>query len=138
MNDRGFINTAYKQYWKVALWVTAAITLVTLLSFNLLYLTEFVDVLVISVGFSLLFSAVFSVILRNVASGGRESSVKSFMIYAIIRLLVAVALMGAYVMFKGGTAHDMIPALVVFTAYFILLDVLDAIFMVKIQRAMEE
>lgn len=138
MKMDGFLETVHKRYWKVALWVNAAITLVVLLVFNLFYLTAFVDALLLSVAFSLLFSAVYTAILRNVSTRGNEVSIRSFMTYAVIRLLTALALIGGYVMIKEGTAREMMPALIIFCAYFILLDAVDAYFMVKMQKAMGE
>ena len=75
----GFLETVHKRYWKVALWVNAAITLVVLLVFNLFYLTAFVDALLLSVAFSLIFSAVYTAILRNVSTRGNEVSIRSFL-----------------------------------------------------------
>ena len=138
MKIDGFLETAHKRYWKVALWVNAAITMVVLLAFNLFYLTAFVDALLLSVAFSLLFSAVYAVVLRRVSTRGNEVSIRSFMTYAVIRLLAAIALIGGYVMVKEGTAREMMPALLVFCAYFILLDAVDAYYMVKMQKAMGE
>ena len=138
MKIDGFLETAHKRYWKVALWVNAAITMVVLLAFNLFYLTAFVDALLLSVAFSLLFSAVYAVVLRKVSTRGNEVSIRSFMTYAVIRLLAAIALIGGYVMVKEGTAREMMPALLVFFAYFILLDAVDAYYMVKMQKAMGE
>ena len=59
------------------------------------------------------------------------------LVYATLRLLVVIAIIVAYMMMTGERGMRLLPFVGVMSAYFIVLDVLDATFLVKLQKELE-
>ncbi|MBO4849733.1 MAG: hypothetical protein J5529_02390 [Prevotella sp.] len=132
MSRRGG-DMLHKAYWKSALWLTAGITLLALLAINTYFLNAKVEHLVAGVAFSLLSAACFTGLLKKV-TGENAMTLTPFLVYATARLLTAVAVIGAYMVFTGLRGRALLPFVLVFSTYFILLDALDAWFMMKAVR----
>lgn len=136
-SDRS-LKKAPGQYWQRALWLIAGLTLVTLLLLNTFYWPVKVEELALVVAFSLLCSGVLTLILRKVLSSRRSSVLGVFMTYASVRLLAAIAVFVGYMLITGLRKTQLLPFAILFSVYFIVLDVLDAIFMIKVQRSLEK
>ena len=138
LSGEGFLKDAPGQYWQRSLWVIAGLTLVALLLLNTFYWPVKVEELALSVAFSLLSSGAMKIVLRKVLSSGRPGMLGTFMTYASVRFLAAIAVLVGYMLITGLRKTQLLPFAIVFSVYFIVLDVLDAIYMIKVQRILEK
>ena len=138
LGGEGFLKDAPGQYWQRSLWVIAGLTLVALLLLNTFYWPVKVEELALSVAFSLLSSGAMKIVLRKVLSSGRPGMLGTFMTYASVRFLAAIAVLVGYMLITGMRKTQLLPFAIVFSVYFIVLDVLDAIYMIKVQRFLEK
>lgn len=136
MREDGLAGGCHKAYWKHAIWLMAGITLIALFTINTCSIKQVeVEHIIISVAFSLVFSFGFTKLLRNVESNGGSNAMRAFLLYATVRLLSAIALIGAYMAFTGLRGRQMLPFVLLFSIYFFLLDALDAFYMVRVTKA---
>ena len=131
-------GTCHKAYWKMAIWLMAGITLLTLFAMQVWLIEVKVEHIFIGVVFSLLFSIWFTLLLKKVEGNGGNNAMRAFLVYATVRLLSAVAIIAAYMAITGLRGRQMIPFILLFAVYFILLDALDAVYMVKVMKAQLE
>ena len=61
-----------------------------------------------------------------------------FLIYGVVRLLVALALIVVYMLVSGLRGRLLLPFVGLLSLYFIVIDVLDAAFLVKLQKELEK
>lgn len=132
----GFLDVASRLYWKHALWLTAGITLIALLAANVMYTPVDITHIVVAVLFSLLSGCAMAMVIKRVTTL-RKPCLGTFLIYAILRIFVACAIIAAYMMVTGQRGRELLPFVIVLAVYFILLDALDAWYMVKVQKALE-
>lgn len=132
----GFLDVASRLYWKHALWLTAGITLVALLAANVMNTPVDITHIAVAVLFSLLSGCAMAMVIKRVTTL-RKPCLGTFLIYAIMRILVACAIIAAYMMVTGQRGRELLPFVVVLAVYFILLDALDAWYMVRVQKALE-
>ncbi len=128
-------GTCHKAYWKRAIWLMAGITLMTLFAMQVWLIQVKVEHITIGVLFSLLFSIWFTLLLRKMEGNGGNNAMRVFLLYATARLFSAVAVIAAYMALTGLRGRQMIPFVLLFATYFILLDALDAVYMVKVTKA---
>ena len=136
LSGDGFLRDAPGQYWQRALWLITGLTLVALLLLNTFYWPIKVEELALAVAFSLLSSGVMTLILRKVRSSGPSKMPGSFMAYAFVRLLAAIAVIVGYMLITGLRKTQLLPFVIVFSVYFIVIDVLDAVYLLKVQKAL--
>ena len=136
MKEGAFLLVAAKRYWKYALWLTAGLSLLALLALNVVFLPIRVEHILVAVAFSLLSSACMAMLVRR-AVNARKVPLGEFLVYATLRLLVVIAIIVAYMMMTGERGMRLLPFVGVMSAYFIVLDVLDATFLVKLQKELE-
>ena len=129
----GFLDVASRQYWKHALWLTAGITLIALLAANVMYAPVNITHIVVAVLFSLLSGCAMAMVIKRVATQ-RKPCMGSFLTYAVLRIFVACAIIAAYMMVTGLRGRELLPFVILLAVYFILLDVLDAWYMVRVQK----
>ena len=132
----GFLDVASRLYWKHALWLTAGITLVALLASNVMYTPVDITHIAVAVLFSLLSGCAMAMVIKRVTTL-RKPCLGTFLIYAIMRIFVACAIIAAYMMVTGQRGRELLPFVIVLAVYFILLDALDAWYMVRVQKALE-
>jgi hypothetical protein len=113
----------------------AGITLMTLFAMQTWLLQVKAEHIAIGVLFSMLFSIWFTLLLKKVEGNGGNNAMRAFLVYATARLLSAVAIIAAYMALTGQRGRQMMPFILLFATYFILLDVLDAVYMVKVTKA---
>lgn len=130
-----FVPEAASRYWKHSLWLTVGITLLALLGLNVLYATAYAGIITVAVLFSLLSAVAMTGVLRRVAAT-RQPCIGAFLAYALLRLAAALACIVGYMMVTGLRGSQLLPFVIVLSAYFILLDALDAWYMVRIQKAL--
>ena len=135
MRKVGRAGTCHKAYWKRAIWLMAGITLMTLFAMQTWLLQVKAEHIAIGVLFSMLFSIWFTLLLKKVEGNGGNNAMSAFLVYATARLLSAVAIIAAYMALTGQRGRQMMPFILLFATYFILLDVLDAVYMVKVTKA---
>lgn len=136
MKEGAFLLVAAKRYWKYALWLTAGLSLLALLALNVVFLPIRVDHILVAVAFSLLSSACMAMLVQR-AVNARKVPLGEFLVYATLRLLVVIAIIVAYMMMTGERGMRLLPFVGVMSAFFIVLDVLDAAFLVKLQKELE-
>lgn len=132
----GFLTVASRRYWKHMLWLTTGLTLIALLAANVLYWQVSIWHLAVSVAFSLISGFAMMGVLRRVASR-REPCLGCFLTYATLRIVAAIAILAAYMILTGARGRQLLPFALVLSVYFILLDALDAWYMVRVQKALE-
>ena len=135
MKKDGRAGTFHKAYWKRAIWLMAGITLLTLFAMQIWFLQVKVEHIAITVAFSMLFSIWFTLLLKKKEGDGSSNSMREFLLYATARLLAAVAIIASYMALTGLRGRQMLPFVLLFATYFILLDALDAVYMVKVTKA---
>ncbi len=113
----------------------AGITLATLFAMQVWLIQVKVEHITIGVLFSLLFSIWFTLLLRKMEGNSGNNAMRVFLLYAAARLFSAVAVIAAYMALTGLRGRQMIPFVLLFATYFILLDALDAVYMVKVTKA---
>lgn len=138
MKQDGRAGTCHKAYWKMAIWLMAGITLLTLFAMQIWHIEVKVEHIFIGVLFSLLFSTWFTLLLKKVEVNGGNNAMRTFLVYATVRLFSAVVVIAAYMALTRLRGTQMIPFILLFTVYFILLDALDAFYMVKVMKAQLE
>ena len=131
MTEGVFLNGAARRYWKFALWLTAGVTLLALLTINVASFSIRVEHFVVAVAYSLLSSAWMSALVGK-ATKERKMPMGQFMIYGLVRLLVALALIVVYMLVTGLRGRLLLPFVGLLSLYFIVIDVLDAAFLVKL------
>ena len=99
-----------------------------------------IDVTYIITGavFSLVSAAALSVIIRRQLHTNGASSLKAFAFYAVLRLVAAVAVIAGYMMISGKRGKEMLAFAILFFAYFILQDAIDAIYLVRVQKHLQK
>ena len=132
----GFLDVASRQYWKHALWLTAGITLIALLAANVMYAPVDISSVMVAVLFSLLSGGAMEMVIKHVAKQ-RKPCLGTFLTYATLRIVVALALIAGYMMVTGLRGRQLLPFVILLSVYFILLDALDAWYMVRVQKVLE-
>ena len=137
MTEGVFLNGAARRYWKYALWLTAGVTLLALLTINVASFSIRVEHFVVAVAYSLLSSAWMSALVGK-ATKERKMPMGQFLFYGVVRLLVALALIVVYMLVTGLRGRLLLPFVGLLSLYFIVIDVLDAAFLVKLQKELEK
>ena len=131
------LATAPRRYWKYALWTTVGITLVILLLTNALHLPVEVSQIVIGAVFALISALAMTATVRHAVALGGTRSMKAFFVYAVARLLAAIVFIAGYMIVTGARGRALLPFVIVLCIYYLALDVLDAVFMVRVLKALE-
>ena len=131
------LATAPRRYWKYALWTTVGITLAVLLLDNVLFLPVEVSHIITAVVFSLVSALAMKVAIRQAVDSEGRKAMKAFFAYAVARLLVAVALIAGYMAVTGVRGRALLPFVIVLSVYYLVLDVLDAVSMTRVLKALE-
>jgi predicted ferric reductase len=137
LSGDGFLKHAPWTYWQYSLWLIAGLTLVALLLSNTLYWPVKAVELVVTVVFSLLSSAAMALTMRKMLDTGRRSILGAFSAYAALRFLAAIAVIVGYMLITGARRQQLLPFVILFSVFFVILDALDAVYMVKVQRVLE-
>lgn len=132
----GFLDVAARQYWKHALWLTAGISLIALLAVNVMYAPVYITHILVAVLFSLLSGCAMAMVIKRVATL-RKPCMGAFLAYALLRLFAACAIIAVYMMVTGLRGKELLPFVILLAVYFILLDALDAWYMVRVQKELE-
>lgn len=137
MRKGDWVEMAHKSYWKYALWIIAGISLLALFAINTFLPEVKVEHIVVSVVFSLVFCAWFSAILRKMLMAKGNPKLP-FLVYTTMRALMAIAVVGGYMAYTGVRGRGLLVFALLFSVYFILLDVLDAVFMLKVFKTLQQ
>ncbi|MBR7054551.1 MAG: hypothetical protein IKI26_07315 [Prevotella sp.] len=138
MKKDGRAGTIHKAYWKSAIWLMAGISLLTLFAMQIWSLQVKVEHICIGVVFSLLFSICFTLLLNKMEGNGGANAMRVFLAYATARLLSALAVIASFMALTGQRGRQMMPFVLLFATYFILLDALDAAYMVKVMKVQQQ
>lgn len=138
MRKRDVAVAYHKAYWKKAIWLMAGITLLTLFAIQIWHLQVQVEHIAIAVAFSLVFCIWYTLLLKKLEGNGGNNAMRAFMLYVTIRLLAAIAIIGAYMVLTGLRGRQMMPFILLFAIYFLILDALDAIYMVKVTKSLTQ
>jgi len=129
--------TAASRYWKYALWLTATLTLLALMAIQMAWLPIQIGHITVAVAFSLLSSACMCLLIGKATRQGRLP-IGPLLAYALGRLLVAVALILGYMLGTHARGMQLLPFVGVLVVFFIVIDVLDAAFLVKLQKTLDK
>ena len=138
MRNGSFSENAAGLYWKHALWITAAVTLLMLLAENVFFVGIDVTQVALAVAFALVSSAVMAWMIGRLTKSDSPKPIQSFLTFASLKLAAAVVLIAGYMITTGLRGSKLLPFAVTLTVYFLLLDALDAFYMVKVQRMIQK
>ena len=122
------------RYWTYSLWLVAGVSLLALLAHNVVLFQLDVTHIFISVLFALSSSVALLLVLRSVLVSKHPRLMKSFFIFSNIRLVAALLLIMGYARFSHLGGKDLLPFVIVLSVYFILQDVLDTLFVVRLRK----
>ena len=138
MRKGSFSENAAGFYWKHALWITAAVTLLMLLAENVFFVGIDVTQVALAVAFALVSSAVMAWMIKRLVKKDSPKPIQEFLTFASLKLAAALALIAGYMITTGLRGAKLLPFAVTLTVYFLLLDALDAFYMVKVQRMIQK
>ena len=137
MRKGSFSDNAAGLYWKHALWITAAVTLLMLLAENVFFVGVDVTHVTLAVAFSLLASAMMAWMIKRLVKSDSPKPAKEFLTYSTLKLAAALALIAGYMIITGQKGAKLMPFAVTLAVYYFLLDALDAVYLVKVQRMIQ-
>ena len=123
------------RYWTYSLWLVAGVTLLALLAHNVGLFQLDVTHIFISVLFALSSSVALLLVLRSILVSKHPRLMKSFFIFSNIRLLAALLLIVGYAKFSHFGGRELLPFVIVLSVYFILQDVLDTLFVMRLRKS---
>ena len=126
------------RYWTYSLWLVAGVTLLALLAHNVVLFQLDVMHVFISVLFALLSSVALLMVLKSVLGSKSPRLMKAFFVFSNVRLLAAILLIVGYAWVSHLSGKELLPFVIVLSVYFILQDVLDTLFVVKLHKSMEQ
>ena len=126
------------RYWTYSLWLVAGVTLLALLAHNIVLFRLDVMHVFISVLFALFSSVALLSVLKSVLSSAHPRLMKAFFIFSNIRLVAALILIVGYAWLSHHGGKELLPFVVVLSVYFILQDVLDTLFVVRLRKTIEQ
>lgn len=126
------------RYWTYSLWLVAGVTLLALLAHNVVLFQLDVMHVFISVLFALLSSVALLMVLKSVLGSKSPRLMKAFFIFSNVKLLAAILLIVGYAWVSHLSGKELLPFVIVLSVYFILQDVLDTLFVVKLHKSMEQ
>ena len=132
LSNDDFLARAPHRYWTYSLWLIAGLTLVALIAYNVFFVQLNVTHVFIVVLFALLSSVVLSLTLKHVLASEQPRLMRAFFIFSNIRLIVGYALLSQQ---KG---KELLPFVIILSVYFILQDVLDTLFVVRLRNKVEQ
>ena len=138
LSNDDFLVRAPHKYWTFSLWLIAGITLLALVAHNVVLIQLNVTHLFIDVLFTILSSAALSVTLKHVLASAIPQLMKAFLIFSNVRLVAALVLIVGFALLSHLHGRELLPFVILFSVYFILQDVLDALFMLRLRKLIRQ
>ena len=138
LSNDDFLARAPHRYWTYSLWLIAGLTLVALIAYNVFFVQLNVTHVFIVVLFALLSSVALSLTLKHVLASEQPRLMRAFFIFSNIRLLAAIFLIVGYALLSQQRGKELLPFVITLSVYFILQDVLDTLFVVRLRNKVEQ
>ena len=127
------INTIYKRYKKISLWIIAALMLVCLFIMSIMQDNTMVNSLLISVIYSLISTFAYAVSWKHIAKSSPISLSKFYMAASALRMLSAFSVFLIYCLVVR--QHDaIIRFVIIFFAFYIILLIHDCIYFSMVEK----
>ena len=138
LSNGDFKVRAPHRYWTYSLWLIAGLTLLALVAYNVALVQIDVTQVVIAVIFALLSSVCLSLILKRVIASAPDRLMRAFFLFSNARLLAAFILIVGYAVLSQQSGKGLLPFVILLAVYFILQDVLDTLFVVRLRKNIEQ
>ena len=138
LSNDDFLARAPHRYWTYSLWLIAGFTLVALIAYNVFFVQLNVTHICIVVLFSQISSMSLSMTLKHVLASEQPRLMRAFFIFSNIRLLAAIFLIVGYALLSQQRGKELLPFVITLSVYFILQDVLDTLFVVRLRNKVEQ
>lgn len=126
------ISNSSKRYWRHSLWLTVSLAFIALIAMQLFRLDQLAIPLVVSSMFSLVLSFSYSFFWRLVATKHPDSLTAFYTASSGLRMLLALIVMLVYYLIAGRSV--MLPFLVVFMTFYMVMLIYHTIFFSKVTR----
>lgn len=123
------INDISRRYWKYSLLLTVGLTFATLILIQVCGLYGLVIPLIVSSIFTLLIALLYSILWRQIATKHPDSLTAFYTASSGMRMLLALVTMFVYYLITGRS--EMLPFVIIFMAFYIVMLIYHTIFISK-------
>lgn len=123
------INDISRRYWKYSLLLTVGLTFATLILIQVCGSYGLVMPLIVSSIFTLLIALLYSILWRHIATKHPDSLTAFYTASSGMRMLLALVTMFVYYLITGRSG--MLPFVIIFMAFYIVMLVYHTIFISK-------
>lgn len=123
------INDISRRYWKYSLLLTVGLTFATLILIQVCGLYGLVIPLIVSSIFTLLTALLYSILWRQIATKYPDSLTAFYTASSGMRMLLALVTMFVYYLITGRSR--MLPFVIIFMAFYIVMLIYHTIFISK-------